>query len=206
MPNRQPRGGRRGLAVANSDVVAFALYEIGGAGRFVEIEDLFLKCYELAPRRFSWRTKSFPNYKTLYQALVDCERAHPEVLLKTKNGMGRQLSAAGVEWVLGRRRLVAKALAQSNEGMVANRPRQRMLNEFLASAPMRRFVAGDTQEISRYEAADLLVASPDSPPAVWRERLATYRSAAEAAGRSDVQRFLDELETSHREWFTGTEG
>lgn len=202
--NRKPaRTGRAEGTIGNADVVAFALYQLGGTGQFVEIEDLFMRCYELAPKRFGWRTKPYPNYKTLYQALVDFERAHPETLLKTRDGLGRQLSAEGVAWVRGHVKLLESSLAQPGEGMNARRPSQRLLNEFIASAPMRQFLAGGTPEITRYQAADLLIASPDSPPSVWRERLAIYRSAAESAGRPDVKEFLDLLEVTHREWFTG---
>jgi len=203
MKHKASRPTRMDGTIANADVIAFALDQLGGTGQFVEIEDLFIRCYELAPKRFGWRTKPFPNYKTLYQALVDFERAHPSTLLKTRDGLGRQLSAAGVAWVRDHAQLLEKSLAQPGEGMNARRPSQRLLNEFLASAPMRQFSAGGTPEITRYQAADLLIASPDSPPSVWRERLAIYRTAAESAGRPDVKEFLDLLEATHREWFTG---
>ena len=203
MKRRYKEAGRTASVVGNPDVVAFALYQLGGTGRFVEIEDLFMRCYELAPRRFGWRTQAYPNYKTLYQALVDLERSHPNSVLKTANGFGRQLTAEGVAWVRSRERLLERALAQPAGGMAGRRPSQRLLNEFIASTAMQQFLKGAMPELSRYQAADLLIASPDSPPSVWRERLQTYRSAAEAAGRSEVKEFLNRLEASHREWFTG---
>lgn len=202
MTHEFARARRRELSIANADVIAFALFQLGGTGQFVEIEDLFMRCYDLAPKRFGWRTKPYPNYKTLYQALVDFERAHPETLLKTRDGLGRQLSAEGVAWVRARAPILEGALGQPAEGMNARRPSHRLLNEFIASAPMRQFLAGGTPEITRYQAADLLIASPDSPPSVWRERLAIYRSAAEKAGRPDVKEFLDLLEGTHGEWFS----
>lgn len=195
--------GRRPGNIANAEVVAFAMYDLGGTGEYVDVEDLFMRCFELAPKRFAWRTRAFPNYKTLYQALVDLERGHGAFLMSTEDGLGRQLSAAGVLWVRDRLDLFRSALNQPSEGMSVRRPGMRLLNELSAAPVVRRFLAGERLELSRYEAADLLIASPDSPPSVWRERMATYMSAAEAAGRPEIQEFLMSLQQDHREWFEG---
>ena len=201
----QRRRDERDSLIGNPEVVAFALYELGGAGRFIGIEDLFVRCWQLAPRRFSWRTKEYPNYKTLYQALVDLERSHAGTLIRTTDGLGRQLSASGVAWVRQREARFRRALAQPSEGMSGRRPSHRLVNELSSAEPVRQFRAGEEPKLSRFDAADLLVASPDSPPSVWRERLAIYRSAVESAGRPDLQEFLDYVESRWPEWFAGGE-
>ena len=33
----------------NPDVIPLALYQLGGVGRYIDIEDIFMKCYELTP-------------------------------------------------------------------------------------------------------------------------------------------------------------
>lgn len=188
-------------SIGNGEIIGLALYQLGGAGEFVDVEDIFLRSYELAPKRFSWRTRPFPNYKTLYKALVDLERAKPEALLKTSDGLKRQLSAHGVGWVRSRLTVLDLVLGQSTGGMSVRRPAQRLLNELAASATVQDFLSGGQPALTRYQAADLLIAAPDSPPEVWVERLAIYKSAAEGAGRDEIKSFLDFLEASHPEWF-----
>jgi hypothetical protein len=49
--------------IDNPDIVPLAVYELGGSGAFVDVEDVFLRCHEIAPERFRWRKYDIPNYK-----------------------------------------------------------------------------------------------------------------------------------------------
>src|SRR5688572_23473066 len=42
---------------SNADLFVWALSLVGGGAGYVDIEDVYMKCYELAPRRFAWRTR-----------------------------------------------------------------------------------------------------------------------------------------------------
>ena len=129
--------------MSNADVIAFALHDLGGAGSYVDVEDLFVRAHEIAPKRFSWRSKPYPNYKTLYQALVDLERAHPTFLIATDDGLGRQLTASGVAWVRERGPFVRLALEMPSQGMSSRRPWMRLLNELTSSPAVQAFMAGE---------------------------------------------------------------
>lgn len=60
--------------VTNSDVFLWALFELGGADEFVDVEAVFIKAFELAPLRLSWRTRpDLPDLKKCSKALRDAE-------------------------------------------------------------------------------------------------------------------------------------
>ena len=47
--------------VANWEIFVWALAELGGAHRMVDVEAVFYRCFELAPLRFAWRTRADLN-------------------------------------------------------------------------------------------------------------------------------------------------
>jgi hypothetical protein len=77
----------------------------------------------------------------------------------------------------------------------------RILNEFSDHPVVRNFADGGRPNLIKHEIADLLLCAPDSPKAVWRERLETYRSAAADAARSDLVSFLEFIRDAKPEWF-----
>lgn len=187
----------------NQKLIPFVVYDLGGAGKFIDVEEIFYRCWELAPERFNWRTRPLPNYKALSQALRDLEGSTPGLFVKTPDGLSRQLSAEGIEWVRERLPEFRELLGQPSASPPTRRPAQRMLNSLRDGAAVQAFLRGDKPELTKHELADLLMCSPDSPPEVWRERLETFRSAAEGAKRQDLRDFLEYARSSRPEWFEG---
>ena len=188
--------------IDNTDFIPFALYELGGSGAFVDVEDVFLHCFEIAPERFRWRKHNLPNYKTLSKALRDFEKSHDSLLVKTADGLSRQLSAEGNEWVRSKLDLFHRILRKPGSNPPTRRRDNRLLNEFADHELVRAYVAGGRPDLIKHQVADLLLCAPDSPPVVWSERLETYRSAADAARRPELIEFLEVIRDSKPEWFT----
>jgi hypothetical protein len=187
--------------VGNSDIIPFALYQLGGVGVFIDVEEVFEFCFQLSPERFGWRKYPYPNYKILSKALRDFEGKFPHHLIKTPDGLGRQLSAEGLEWLKKRLPVLEKALKVPGINPPVRRPVQRMLNDLANTPVVQQFLAGGKPEIRKHEVADLLLCSPDSPASVFKERMATYRAAAKDGGRIELLRFLDYLYQKHSELF-----
>jgi hypothetical protein len=187
--------------IDNPDIIPLALYQLGGAGQFIDVEDMFLRCFELAPERFRWRKHVIANYKTLSKALRDFEGRHSHLLLKTEDGLSRQLSKEGIDWVNARLDLFQQVLSNPGVNPPTRRHEQKLLNEFAAHRLVAAFEKGSPEALQKYEVADLLLCAPDSPTDVWRERLETYRSAAAAAGRPNLVQFLDYVRSTKPEWF-----
>ncbi len=187
--------------IDNPDIIPFALYELSGSGAFVDVETIFLHCYKIAPERFRWRKYDIANYKTLSKALRDFEGSHPSFLIRTPDGLSRQLSAEGNTWVRQRLPLFEGVLRKPGVNPPTRRRDHRILNEFSSHKLVRGFADGNRPNLIKHEVADLMLCAPDSPTTVWRERIETYRSAATDAARPELIEFLEYLRNSKPEWF-----
>jgi hypothetical protein len=191
------------VSISNTDIIPLALLDLGGAGKFIDVEDLFMRCYEISPERFGWRKYQYPNYKILYQALVDFDRKHPELIIRTPDGLSRQLSAEGVKWIEQRYSIFRKLLETPEKIPPTRRPNQRILNDISKHSHFRSYLSEGSIDLSKYQVAEILLCSPDSQPSLWKERLETYRSAALQSKRKDIVSFLDYLFNKYPALFGG---
>jgi hypothetical protein len=189
--------------ISNSDIFLWALAAHGGSDHFVDVEDVFLACFELAPQRFAWRTKPhLPDYKKCSKALRDAEARRPPLLVKTGDGLGRQLSVDGQIWLqlnsdrlrtlLGGGRVIQEP---------KKRPRSRMLAEAETSGVYDEWLSSGTVPNEKWRVAELLRCSPDSPPATWKARLESLRGVAYSAGHSELLDMLSRIRSTHPSWF-----
>lgn len=84
--------------LSNKRLVLLALYELGGAERAIDTEDLAMKIAGLAPGRFTW--KKYPeqiDLEAIRLVAKDMLRADPQLV---SGGMrnGWMLTPAGMEW------------------------------------------------------------------------------------------------------------
>jgi hypothetical protein len=189
----------------NWEIFLWSLHELGGGASFVDIEDVFIRCFELAPNRFAWRTKdNLPDYKKCAKGLRDAEARRPALLVKTRDGLKRQLTVEGQEWITENS---ARLAALLRPGRIVQepkqRPRARLLGEIEKSNEFDTWTLNRTVPAEKWRVAELLHCSPDSDPRVWNSRLEFLRSAAHAAGKTDVLAFLENVLECHSEWFNG---
>jgi hypothetical protein len=194
----------KGVSVVdNPDVVPYALHLLGGGSSFVDVEDIAVKCYELAPQRFGFRTHPYPNYKTFSKALRDFEDKHPAMLLRSPDGLKRQLTAEGVEYIRMKRAFFERAFGSPSANPPTRRRNQRLLNELRDKPLTQAFLSGQKPELSKIAVADLLMCSPDSPVSEWVRHCRSLEAAALEAGREDLAGFLRYIIEERREWFGG---
>jgi hypothetical protein len=189
--------------VTNSDIFLWALHELGGGSEFVDIEEVFLKCFELAPQRFAWRTRAdLADYKKCSKALRDAEARRPPLMVKTGDSFGRQLSVQGHKWIEAN---VTRLGAQLKSGHAVQEPRRRPRSRMLAEAEQAQVFArwriDQVVPSEKWPMAELLRCSPDSNVAVWSNRLEALRAAAYAADRKELLKFLNAVASAHVEWF-----
>jgi hypothetical protein len=192
--------------ITNSDLFLYALYLCGGIARFVDVEDAFIKMWETAPERFSWRKYSYPHYKIAHDALSDItkpRKGQADLLMRTPDGLGRQLTAKGVAYVEERLSGFEKFARGESKSAPDRRPSQRALAALDRDIRVRAVLNGNRADLKRHEAATLLRCTLDSPAHIWRERLETLKAGATAAKRDDLVKFLQWLEATHTEWFLG---
>jgi len=189
----------------NWKVFLWALYQLGGSDDFVDIETVFLKCFELAPQRLAWRTQpTIPDYKKCAKALQEAEARRPRLLVKTGDSFGRQLSVHGQDWINANANRL-RALLDAGEVVrePSRRPRSRMLSEVEQAPVFVEWITSRQIPEQKWRIAELLRCSPDSDHSVWRTRLETLKAAAYAAGRKDLLTFLSSVVAKHGEWFGG---
>lgn len=189
--------------ISNGDLIPIALYDLGGASKFIDVEDIFYKCYEYAPKRIKWRKFDIPNYKTAAKALQEFETKHPECLTKTPDGLSRKLTIEGIEWVEENLQKVKKLLAIPDIVRPTRRPQHRVLNNFNEHKLFQSFLKGNMPEFDKYSISELFLCAPDSPPSIWRQRFEDYRLAANDSGNNNILEFLELLKVNHPDWFDG---
>ena len=63
--------------LSNIDIVVYALYLLGGWYERVHTEDIALKCFELAPSKFSWiKHPKYPDLSSAYDSLRTAKKRH----------------------------------------------------------------------------------------------------------------------------------
>lgn len=186
--------------ITNADLFLYALYRLGGAGVYVDVEDIFMEMWRMAPERFRWRKYEVPNYKIMSKSIVDISQRGQESFL-LGSGNTRQLSAEGVAWVERHSDRLEAVATGRRAAPPDRRPGQRVVADLLKQPLVQSFFEGREVQFERARAAQLLRCAPDAPRRVWRERLETLRSAATAGKRDDVLEFLQHLEAANPDWF-----
>ena len=176
----------------NQDVFIWALFLLGGADKDVDVEDIYLKCFELAPARFGWRTKpDIPDYKKISKALQSVEAKTHAGLVQKSNEYLRRLSVAGVKWV----ETWKPILEASYSG--APVPADKVHNQYemlrsnvTGSHVWKRFNVGDfTLDIADVAAA--LGTSPASPKATWDSRINSLLRASDVLQDPKLKEFAE---------------
>lgn len=185
----------------NADLLVYACYLAGGFEKWLDVEDLFLKAFELAPARLSWRTKpDIPDYKKISKALQELEdpkRSDHLGLLDKKGKYERKLSVLGLDWcrqyesllnsLYGGERVVPTAAIQDSSRLLRHVENSQAFSEF----KLTRTVTSE-----KWTLAEALRCLPDSAPHVWRGRIDQVQSAAEKNGRSDLVEFARSIRSN----------
>lgn len=190
--------------VASWEIFLWALYQLGGSAQFVDIEDISVKCFEIAPARFKWRTRDLPDYKKCTKALQVAEKMEPRLLIKTGDSFGRQLTVEGQKWIESNSKRLSRLLESGSPvPEPKQRPSARLLAEIERSEPFIQWNQLGIVPPEKWKVAEVLRCSPDSSPSIWSDRLATARAIANSAQKNDVLHFLDQVAVEHPDWFGG---
>lgn len=184
--------------LSGKDIAIYALYLLGGWQKRVHTENIALKCYELAPSKFSW--VKYPQYPDLaparfaleavkkpeYGALVKGESER-----KRENIGGWMLTDRGIQWIEDNKAQIEKHLAKHLP--TGNRlPADRKLRELFKSIAFKKFRDyGEQAEISRAEFAESLICTVNTGAEVLNDRLEQLYSIAEVLRREEVKEYVN---------------
>jgi hypothetical protein len=177
----------------NSDLVVWALHQLGGSENWVDVEQIYLKSFEIAPARFAWRTRpDLPSYKKCAKGLIDVERvgsvhrAHV-----TKRGhYERKLTMTGVAWCESHKAKLGDLYGSGVVQSTKVHSDSRRLREVSESNAFNRWTEHGEFDARTWELAEVLRCLPDSPPSTWASRLDEIEVAAKRNGRGEIEEFV----------------
>lgn len=176
----------------NQDVFVWALYLLGGADRDVDVEEIYLKCFELAPARLGWRTRpDLPDYKKASKALQSIEaRTHSGLLLRPHE-YSRRLSVEGVRWVETYKEILVKSYSQGKVQASFSQNQHERRRQEVKSDPLWNQFKEDPETLSSVELAALMNCTAASTDATWRTRINELRRASDVLDDEDLMRFAE---------------
>lgn len=186
--------------LSDKDIVTYALYILGGWNRRIHTEDIALKCYELAPSKFSW--VKYPQYPDPAPARFALESAKkPKYGALVKGGSERKrsaesiggwvLTAQGVQWIKVNKSRIEKYLGE-RVPRGDRLPADRKLKELLKSHAFGRFMSNkESAEISIADFVESLVCTVNTRAAILNDRLDQLDSQAEKLGMPEIKDYVD---------------
>ena len=183
----------------NTDVFIWALYLLGGAERSVDVEEIYLKTFEIAPLRFGWRTRpDIPNFKKTAKALQEIEAKSHYGLLQKLGANNRRLTSEGLQWVEDYKPLFEqlysskKAVAPAATSALAKK-----IRDLKSTEAWNQFVSQENMRLaSLAKALRLSVSSPDT---IWSDRFADLNNLAALANDELIFEFLALAKTTFQE-------
>ena len=180
----------------NADLLVWALHLAGGGDRWVDVEELYLKAFELAPVRLSWRTRpDLPDYKKCAKALQELEdpKRSDHLGLTAKNGAyERRLTDQGLQWCETHEALLASLYSSTDVVPSAStQDDARRIRTLTGSTAYRSWA--DTGELTctLWELAEAFRCMANSPKTKWLVRLDEHAIAARRNSNEELGRFIE---------------
>ena len=179
----------------NQDALVFALYLLNGADQDVDVEEMFLKCHELAPARLSWRTRpDIPDYKKVSKALQSVEASTHIGLFHHTNQYARRLTLDGVRWVETYLPILEKVYSNSPvQASKVTNMHERKRHE-IKSSDVWNLYKTDPNSLTIVDFASVLQCSAASSPVTWASRVHDVKRAADVLKDDELMSFAQLVE------------
>lgn len=179
----------------NQDVFLWALYLLGGADRDVDVEEIYLKCFEMAPARLGWRTQpQLPDYKKTSKALQSVEATTHVGLIHRPHQYSRRLTSEGLKWVEAYKEILERVYSKQPVAASTNTNMfERTRTSIRGSTSWQAFTS-DSSLLDVADLAALLRCTATSPVETWKSRILDLRRAAEVLQDELLAEFADAVE------------
>jgi hypothetical protein len=183
-------------ALTQVELVTWAVYLLGGAQKRVDTEDVAIKVFSLAPKRFSWR--KYPdqiNLELVRVYLSDAKGVERGELLVGSGRTGWSLTRKGLTWVraagaeLSERHQVASD-RQSRAGSIDANRRARERKRILSMPAWSRW-ANEDRSVVVDEAREVFRIDSYSTSSVREAKMTRMR--AMFSGDEQISAFLADL-------------
>ena len=179
----------------NQDALVFALYLLNGADQDIDVENMFLKCHELAPARLSWRTRpDIPDYKKVSKALQSVVATSHVGLFQHTNQYASRVSLVGVRWVETYLPILEKVyLTSPVQASKATNMHERKRQE-IKNSEVWALYKSDPGSLSVVDFASVLQCSAASSPVTWASRVHDVKRAADVLQDNELMAFAQLVE------------
>lgn len=164
----------------NWKIAVAALYALWGATARRRTEDIALRCFEMAPRRFGWR--GHPQLEPARVALRTAKKPASGAFVTGTDAAGWLLTEAGRAWCETHLEGLPDGLRARGWSALTVRE-ARALRRFARQPLFARWKRGE-RDFAPYEVADSLGFPADAPPVTVRRRLEELLAAARTAEAS----------------------
>jgi len=172
--------------LSNPELVTIAVYNLGGSITAVDLEDVAINVFNLAPKRFSW--KKYENKIDLRIVLYSVNDAiKPDVgFLKGNSKHGYMLTETGLKWIakIENHQIFTKSSRKLSTNDLVDKEKDR-LQRTLA---YKKFTIGDTDHISIIDFREFTRVNDNFPKHLRDQRYAK------------IQNITDEDETLSKIW------
>ena len=178
------------------DYVIAALFRLGGSTRPVDIEDIAVECFAIAPHRFRWRKYAEQiDIAQVRDGLSDARKKANGELVVGDRKKGWSLTQAGIRWASQLTDLVGKN--QDSGRIRLDVPvRAAEKQRVLASHALQRALSGDMDGVTAQEFRELLRVDRYVTPEKYRQRLSIVLESF--ADDPPTQSVITDLEQRYR--------
>lgn len=180
----------------NSDVFLWGLYLLGGADKDVEVEEVCLKCFEIAPARFGWRTHpELPEGIKGLKALSVAENKSHVGLIYRPSKFTCRLTPEGVKWVETYKSILEKIYADTLvQASKTTNLYERKRNEIKKSEIWSTYLT-DPSSLEVVDFAAVLQCSAASSQTTWTSRVNDVKRAADVLQDQELMNFAKLVES-----------
>ena len=179
----------------NQDVFLWALYVLGGSDRDIDVEDIYLKCFEMAPARLAWRTQpQLPDYKKTSKALQSVEATTHTGLIHRPHQYSRRLTIEGINWVESYKVILERVYSKQKVAASTNTNLFERTRQSIKESSSWQIFQADPTLLDIADLAALLRCSATSPQETWRSRILDLKRAAEVLNDEDLADFAKVVE------------
>ena len=169
-------------------IATLALFELGGARKRFDSEDIAIRCHKLSPGRFGWKKhRHLPNLGATAEALNDARRERHGALILGAPAEQWMLTPAGISWAQSQRHLLDSMVKSQATSLTARE--QREVRELRAHPVFHRWKEGSDAPPGNRVASALLI-SASSPAVAVERRLDQLRSLAQVSADSELQEYI----------------
>jgi len=172
--------------LSNPELVTFAVYNLGGSISPVDLEDVAINVYNLAPKRFSW--KKYEDKIDLRIVLYSVNDAiKPNVgFLKGNSKHGYMLTKIGMSWIskIENREIFTKSSRKLSSFDLLDKEKERLLR----TTAYRKFLVGESDHISIIDFREFTRVNDNFPEHLRNQRF------------TKIQNITDSDETLSKIW------